>query len=254
MRRSLGIGHEPSLKRLAITSLILHLFLISVLIIPFRTGEREYRSYYVNLVEPVKVRKKARVAPAKKARKKAPAKKKAVAVKKKLSKEKALPSKKGIKKQSQPDTDNSKRSAEKIAKEIERLRAVKALSKKKAEREKTREIEVIRKRLSDSLIAVPGVPDKEKSLDQDSYYALIRQKIRNEWIYPALDTEGLEVIISIKIDSNGKVLSNVVEKSSGNIIFDRSAIKAVSKASPLPPPYVEMEIGFRFIYEEGVWN
>jgi len=246
MRRSLGIGHEPSLKRLAITSLILHLFLISVLIIPFRTGEREYRSYYVNLVEPVKVRKKGRIAAAKKARKKATAKKKAVAVKKKLSKEKALPSKKEIKKQPQPDTDNSKKSAEKITKEIERLRAIKALSKRKAEREKTREIEVIRKRLSDSLIAVPGAPDKGKSLDPDSYYALITRKIWSEWIYPDFDIKGLEVIISIKIDSDGKVLSNVVEKSSGNMLFDRSAIKAISKASPLPPPYVKMEIGVRF--------
>ena len=104
------------------------------------------------------------------------------------------------------------------------------------------------------MIAAPGVPDKEKSLDPDSYYALVKQKIESEWIYPGFDTEGLVVIISIKIDSDGRVLSNIVEKSSGNIIFDRSAIKAVSKASPLPPPYVEMEIGFRFIYEEGVWN
>jgi TonB family protein len=54
------------------------------------------------------------------------------------------------------------------------------------------------------------------------------------------------VVISIKIDSQGKVVSQEIEKSSGNILFDRSAEKAISKASPLPPPPVEMEIGVRF--------
>jgi len=242
MRRSPGIGHEPSLKRLAITSLILHLFLISVLIIPFRTGEREFRSYSVNLVEPLKTLK-AESASSGKARRRVPAKKKTVA-KKTPVKKKALPSKKVIKKEPQPDEGNSKVSTEKIAKEIERLRAIKALTDNKAE--KTRDIEVIRKRLSDKSITGSGAPGRGKSTASDSYYALITRKIWSQWIYPDFDIKGLEVIITIKIARDGKVLSYNVEKTSGNKLFDSSAVKAVSKASPLPPPNVEMEIGVRF--------
>jgi len=37
-----------------------------------------------------------------------------------------------------------------------------------------------------------------------------------------------------------------VEKSSGDLFFDRSALKAVTKASPVSPPPYEMEIGIRF--------
>ena len=246
MRRSPGIGHEPGLKRLAITSFILHLFLISVLIIPFKTGEREFSSYSVNLVEPVRTREEKRADDTGKAReRRVPAKKKNVA-KKKSARKRALPSKKVIKKEPQPDEDSSKASAEKIAKEIERLRAIKALSRNKADKEKTREIEVVRRRLSDQSITGSGAPGRGKSIASDSYYALITRKIWSEWIYPDLDTEGLEVIISIKIDRDGKILSHIVEKTSGNMLFDSSAVKAVSKASPLPPPHVEMEIGVRF--------
>ncbi len=241
MRRSTGIGHEPGLNRLAITSLILHLILISVLIIPFRTGEREFISYSVNLVEPVRTREEKRADDAGKAReRRIPAKKKMVA-EKKLPKKSSLPSEKIVKKEPQPDKESAKDSAEKIAKEIERLRAIKALSKNKADKEKTREIEVVRRRLSDQ-----GAPGRGESIAPDSYYALITRKIWSEWIYPDLATEGLEVIISIKIDRDGKILSHFVEKTSGNMLFDSSAVKAISKASPLPPPHVEIEIGVRF--------
>jgi colicin import membrane protein len=245
MRRSPGIGHEPGLKRLAITSFIIHVFLISVLIIPFSSGEREFRSYSVNLVEPVRTREDKRDDNAGKARRRVPAKKKTVA-KKKLPKKSSLPSEKSVKKAPLPDKESSEDSAEKIAKEIERLRAIKALSKKKEDKEKTREIEVVRRRISDQSITGSGSQGRGESIAPDSYYALITRKIWSEWIYPYLDTEGLEVIISIKIDRDGKVLSHIVEKTSGNMLFDSSAVKAISKASPLPPPHVEMEIGVRF--------
>jgi len=242
MRRSPGIGHEPSLKRLAITSLILHVFLISVLIIPFRTEEREFRSYSVNLVEPVKTQKEEG-ASAGKARKRVPAKKKTV-VKKKLPEKSSLPAEKVVKKEPLPDKESSSDSEEKIEKEIERLRAIKAISNNKAEKEKTSEIEVIRRRLSDQ----SGSTGRGKSIASDSYYALIKSKIESEWIHPGFDTKGLEVIISINIGSDGKILLRTVEKTSGNMFFDSSAVKAISKASPLPPPppHVEKEITMRF--------
>jgi TonB family protein len=54
------------------------------------------------------------------------------------------------------------------------------------------------------------------------------------------------MIISIKIDKEGYIVAQEIEKSSGNKLFDRSATKALSRSSPLPPPPVAMEIGVRF--------
>ena len=74
--------------------------------------------------------------------------------------------------------------------------------------------------------------------------SVIIEKIRDEWeIPPDFDSSGLEVEISIKIDRSGKVVYKAIEKSSGNILFDQSALKAISKASPLdiPPLLLVME-------------
>ena len=51
---------------------------------------------------------------------------------------------------------------------------------------------------------------------------------------------------AIKILKDGTTIVQNIEKSSGNSLFDRSALKALAKASPLPPPPYEMEIGVRF--------
>ncbi len=80
----------------------------------------------------------------------------------------------------------------------------------------------------------------------DSYYAKIRKQIWKQWIFPDTGQENLEAIISIKIRKDGAIITQKIEKSSGNSLFDRSVIKALSKASPLLPPPYEMEIGVRF--------
>ncbi len=80
----------------------------------------------------------------------------------------------------------------------------------------------------------------------DSYYAKIRSEIWQEWIYPDTGDKNLETIIFVKISKDGTVNVQGLEKSSGNILFDRSALKAIGKASPVTAPPYEMEIGIRF--------
>ncbi|MFZ6017448.1 MAG: energy transducer TonB [Nitrospirota bacterium] len=80
----------------------------------------------------------------------------------------------------------------------------------------------------------------------DEYYSKITKEIWQQWIYPDTGQEDLEAIISIRIMKDGIVSVQKIEKSSGNPFFDRSAIKALTKASPLSPPPYEMEIGVRF--------
>ena len=78
------------------------------------------------------------------------------------------------------------------------------------------------------------------------YYSLVEGKIRQQWVYPeTLDTD-LQTIVSIRIAKDGSITIEKVEKGSGNQLFDRSVLRAITMASPLPPPLKEMEMGLRF--------
>lgn len=80
----------------------------------------------------------------------------------------------------------------------------------------------------------------------DDYYSKITREIWQQWVFPYTGQKDLEAIISIRILKDGTITAQRIEKSSGNPLFDRSAIKAIAKASPLSPPPYEMEIGVRF--------
>jgi len=80
----------------------------------------------------------------------------------------------------------------------------------------------------------------------DSYYAKITQQIWQEWVFPDTGDKNLEAVIAVKIAKDGSLTIQGVEKKSGNTLFDRSALRAIAKASPVAPPPYEMEIGMRF--------
>ncbi len=80
----------------------------------------------------------------------------------------------------------------------------------------------------------------------NDYYSLIVQQIRQQWVFPERLERDLEAIVSIKIARDGSVTIERIEKSSGNKLFDRSVLMAINRASPLPPPVRDMEIGLRF--------
>ena len=247
MKQSLNIGKEPDFQKIIITSAVMHLLLITLVAFPVKTNEREFKTYFVNLVAPAEIRGDTRV----------PALKKPV---KNKTGKRAIKTKPNLKRRVKPKSkaDMSLEPANRVAKEIERLSAISAISKKKRQKEEqtaeagesdnaiARAIEGIRKKKLISISRGLGIPSRVSSADAESYYALITEEIWSEWIPPDYTATGLEAIISIKINSDGKVVSREIEKSSGNTFFDRSASKAISKASPLPPPPVEMEIGVRF--------
>jgi len=80
----------------------------------------------------------------------------------------------------------------------------------------------------------------------DRYYGKITDQIRQEWVYPDTGEKNLEAVIAVKIARDGTITVQGIEKSSGNALFDRSALRALAKASPVAPPLQEMEIGMRF--------
>jgi colicin import membrane protein len=246
MKPQLYIGKEPSFQNVIIASIILHLLFITLITIPLRSRDREYKSYFVNIVTPSQVRGTIRTPAVKK---KGKAAKKAVKVK--PAPRRRVRSKKGV----------TLESADRVKNEIERLKAISALAKLKKEKEEelakaeeeeeviTEAIEDIRKKKLITVAKGPGTRGILASTGTDAYSALVRQKILDEWIHTRLDS-ALEAIVSFKVNIYGEVIAPRIIKSSGNRLFDISTLKAVKKASPLPPPAVENEIEVRFHYDE----
>ncbi len=236
MKRSLHIRKEPDFQKIIIASALLHLLFIALVTIPVRTKEREYKSYFVSLVAPAEIRGEA----------------KAPAIKKNAAK-KAVKVKPAPRRRVRPEKGVIlEPPGKRVEKEIERLRAISALARRKKENEAEEEavagaIENIRKKKLGSVSSLPGVPGAHSSANSNSYRALISRIIHSHWGYPMeLGNAKLEVIISFQLDEKGNVISYRVEKSSGSGPFDRSAIKAIRDSSPLPPHPVEREITVRF--------
>ncbi len=83
------------------------------------------------------------------------------------------------------------------------------------------------------------------------YYNSVGSMIRSEWSFPGQAVPGLQAIIAIKIAQDGKVLALRVELTSGNTLFDSSAVRAVEKVGDFPPLPKDLkgeflEIGIRF--------
>ncbi len=221
---------EPDLHKLIVISAVVHLLLIVIITLPVKIKKKEYITYTVSIVRPSEIYPEVSVS-----------KKKTLtrpSVKVKPTPRRRMP-KKGV--ILNPDKV--------ISREIQRLMAIKKLQKQKeAKEEEEREIreaiEEIRKRTRLSIGPIAGRGDKSAS--PESYAALIIQKIQSNWIHPIFESKNLEVIISFRMDKEGNVISYKIEKSSGNRLFDHSAVKAILKSSPLPPHPVEREIEVRF--------
>ncbi|MBI5740689.1 MAG: TonB family protein [Nitrospirae bacterium] len=232
MKYAPHIGREPNFQTVVIASAVIHLVLVTLIVVPLKTRENEYKSYFVDLVGPVEA--PARHTPSSAAAAKV--------------KEEGAVASEGPGSIVGPKADMSIETAERVSNEIERIRSIAALSKLKTikEEKKSRDIEVIKQKILGRSPGGAGKSAGAQPLAPDSYYAMIYRKIWSEWVYPDSGSSGLETVISIKIDRDGRIISQEIEKASGNALFDRSAVKAVTKAGPLPPPPYEMEIGVRF--------
>lgn len=153
-------------------------------------------------------------------------------------------------KESVAPSASAKKSKKEIAKEKEMLeKKISAIAAKK----KIEKIVKLR-----SIITLKAIGDKRslnektastssgKGAPSEDYYTKITKEIWQQWIYPNVGKKDIEAVVSIKILRDGTAIVQKIEKSSGNSIFDKSALRALAKASPLPPPPYEMEIGVRF--------
>jgi colicin import membrane protein len=136
----------------------------------------------------------------------------------KLQREKALEKAKQEEKQKKIEAKKEKERQQKILKE-QSLQAMRDLTAKKLAEQKS-----ISKRR------------QVLATTTDKYIALIQQTIRANWTDHGQLSDKYSVIVTISLSSSGKVLYVKVTKPSGNSFYDRQAVLAVKKSSPLPMP------------------
>jgi TonB family protein len=91
-----------------------------------------------------------------------------------------------------------------------------------------------------------------------AYYDRIWSQIRAAWVLPegvAASEEDLLTVVGIRISTTGVIEDHWIEKGSGNLYYDQSALRAIRKASPLPPlpPDLDeesLEVGINFRISE----
>lgn len=70
------------------------------------------------------------------------------------------------------------------------------------------------------------------------YQSQVRSKIIQGWVrtHAGSETQRLRARVLVRINAAGAVISKVLTQSSGDASFDNSALRAVERASPFPPP------------------
>ena len=66
--------------------------------------------------------------------------------------------------------------------------------------------------------------------------SVIKPYVKRQWILPPVSQGGLSCELIITISGSGAVTGVKVARSSGDSLFDNSAVAAVRRASPLPMP------------------
>ena len=229
---------EPSLQKTTVLSLVLHISVLFIALLLLRQSNKLMTPspYVVSLVTSEVSRGKDTDIRGSK---------EAARALKDTSAVEAVP-KKAITKKDMTKEDMKKKNEKKEEMVEDRIAAIAA--KKKVEKLVKLRSEISLKAGSnlskDGSGTSPAQAGKQSLFDE--YYTEIRKEIWHQWVFPDFGRKDLEAVIAIRIMKDGTISIQKIEKSSGNSFFDKSAIKALTKASPLSPPPYEMEIGVKF--------
>ncbi|MDX1605947.1 MAG: cell envelope integrity protein TolA [Candidatus Competibacterales bacterium] len=126
------------------------------------------------------------------------------------------------------------------AREAEERRKAEEAARKAREAEERRQaeearaLEEARQQLAESLRR--AARDRTLQSTIARYTRLIRQQVERHWLLPLGSSRDQTTILNIRLDPAGNVIQVQVVRSSGDRAFDRSAVAAVQRASPLPLP------------------
>ena len=253
-----------------ILAVVVHVAFGALLGVSLRLQPEVVKPIYAEPVQAVVVdlaaiaQEKKRKTDALKKKKAAEKKKKADALQKKkaaekkekaeeLKKKKAAEKKKNAEelKKKKAEALKKKKAAEKKKKAEAKRKAEE--QKRKAEAEKKRKAREKREREAAERKAAKEALARDERDAGSALGALvgaIEEKVRNNWSLPGEFT-GLAVTISVKVTRTGEVTLAEIVRSSGNSLFDESAVTALMKASPLPfpeePRYYEFIKEFHFV-------
>lgn len=74
-------------------------------------------------------------------------------------------------------------------------------------------------------------------LDHDRYLEVLKTRIQSHWRPPKfLASSKLRIRVVLFVDQNGAVLKKTIAQTSGNHVFDESALTAIEESLPLQPP------------------
>jgi TonB family protein len=74
----------------------------------------------------------------------------------------------------------------------------------------------------------------------NKWIELVKSRVKAHWsIMGDTPRPNTEALIGIEISDNGALVRTSVDKSSGDQLFDRSAMRAISQAAPFPPVPLE---------------
>lgn len=138
------------------------------------------------------------------------------------------------KKREQERKAKEKAEAQRQAKEkaeAERLAKAEAERQKQEAARKQREQQAFEQALAQEEMRLQ---EESYATAAQSYISIIAQRIEQNWSRPPSARTGMECELLIKLVPTGRVISVDVIKSSGNALFDRSAVQAVHKAEQFP--------------------
>jgi len=204
------------IEKALLISLLIHLaIIISMAVFPFVLTKKHYTPVYqVSLVtQPEPKQKETTVTP----EKKKPPVKKATRVEKK-----AAPPKK--KKTVERKDNKEKRSLTRVQ------RAIDDIKKKVASQQKVKEAQVRTSRIVEA--------------KRNAYFDTIATHIQANWSLLKNQMEDVGILttdVGLQIRRDGTITKIVIEKPSGNVLFDEFAVRAVKRSAPLPPFPKEMK-------------
>jgi TonB family protein len=83
------------------------------------------------------------------------------------------------------------------------------------------------------------------------YIATMRRKIAANWEVPGQSSQERYCVVYFRVSRRGSIVAPSIETSSGNLVFDQAALRAVHQANPLPalpPGYGGDDLGVHFSF------